>query len=717
MKRQESGELIYFVSGLWCQTCGSTVESMTSRSPEVEKSRLNFATKILTITPRESVDPEKVHQGILELTVPSGFALKRLESGWLHGFKQQLQEEMQRRIRPVQTAIVFFLAMWSSTFAFAGYIGGLPPEQDYLLACLTTVAGLPAVLLGVQPFARAGIRALLSGRTLTLDLFISIGAVSAASVSLIYLYQGKASTYADSAAMILAILLLAKLLDANLSHALSSRILNTVKPLQESVRVFRQESWKERPVSQIRKGERLRLEPGATVPVDGYVRGAGARVDRHLVSGETTIYDLQEGDEILAGFVAHTALEMEVSRPMGGRTIDAWAESALVSPGRDHVFSNLLKHLEQRLVQLALAGSVLVAAIRTGVTNSAEEGLEGFFVGVLIFCPCLFAGILPLARQMIALRLRRWGVLLQRPEALFDLLTIERIYLDKTGTLEGLNTHFEPLSEDPTRVQTAQNLLSNLRVHCRHPVLRGLQQAGEEARASGAPLAVREDAGQGVSADFPEGTLTVGRPEYVRRQIGASSGGPETHYPLVALDRSVVGILVSKAHFDHLAAKFLDELAEETNGGLTVEILSGDPDPEAAARYSTGKWPLIYSGDLSPEEKADRIVNPALFVGDGLNDSPALGRARVSCRIGERARDFVPVDLHILGSNLPALLRVLNYARRFVQVLKQTTALAFLYNVIAISLAAAGLFSPLGAALAMLTSFLVLLSSVSRLLF
>ena len=84
--------------------------------------------------------------------------------------------------------------------------------------------------------------------------------------------------------------------------------------------------------------------------------------------------------------------------------------------------------------------------------------------------------------------------------------------------------------------------------------------------------------------------------------------------------------------------------------------------------------------------------------------------------MGERARDFAPVDLHIQGAYLPALVDVLKYSRRYVRILKQTVLLAFLYNVMALILAAWGHFTPLSAVLAMLTSFLVLLASVARLL-
>lgn len=713
MTSQGHKELIYFVSGLWCQTCANTVEAMATRCPGVKSCKLNYPTKILRVELEQGVDHEEVHRHIVEQSAPSGFGLKPLGKGWVQNFKSDLKSEMERRLRPVQTAVVIFLAMWSSMFAFAGYISELPTDQSFLLACLTTVFGLPALLIGVQPFARAGFRALRNGRHLTLDLFIAGGALSAAGLSLINLSRSIPVTFVDSATMILAILLVAKLLEAGLSYRLSTRILDAVKPLQFSIEVFRGGAWVERPVEQIRVGEKVRVGPGQTVPLDGTVVSDRARADRHLVTGEAEIHELDKGDEVLGGTIAHGNIVFVVRRPLGCRTVDSWAEAALVSPVREHAFSNLMRRVEERLVGVAVCGAFLVAAFRVVGSGSAAEGLEGFFVGVLIFCPCLFAAILPLSKQLATLHLRRYGVLLHRPEALFDLMVVERIYLDKTGTLEGMDTTFEPVTLEQDRIELARELLASLSVHCSHPILRGINLSGRSEFLT--PTELNEVAGQGVVARFGEqGTITVGRPDFVSQLTGTSWPDRRHQFPLVALNRTPVGFLVSKAQFDEAGFRFLEELSLLKK--REVEILSGDPNPAASRRFEKTSVRLKYTGNLTPEEKADRISNPSLFVGDGLNDALALSRARVSCRIGDRARDFVPVDIHILGANLPALIDTLRYSTKFGKVITQTAGLAFLYNLVAIPLAALGYFSPLGAVLAMLASFLVMLISVSRLI-
>lgn len=710
-------ELLYFVSGLWCQTCAGTVEAMTSRCRGVSSSRLNFASKILRVQLEPDAHLEDVNIAIEERARCSGFGLKRLSSGWVHNFKTELKNEMERRVQPLQTAVVLFLSMWASMAAFTSYLGGLSSSQKMAASLLTTAFGLPALILGVHPFARAGIRAFRSGRTLTLDLFITLGAVSASVVSLVNLEQHSPTTFVDSAAMVLSLLLLTKHLEAALSYRLSSRILEAVKPLQPSIRVLRSQTWRDCPVSQVRKGERVCVDSGETISLDGRLTSPQGKIDRHLLTGEAGEHTLFEGDELLAGMVSKSRLEFTVLKPLGSRMVDHWAESALTAERNTHTFSEFLGRVERRLVQLAICGAVTIALARLAATGSVGQAIIGFFVGVLIFCPCLFATILPLAKQLATLWLWKRGVLLHRAEALFDLSTIERIYLDKTGTLEGVETSFQSVIDDTEKVRQTHTLLSALRHFCEHPILRGLPDS--PAGVSIKPQDLLEVAGSGVRASFPNlGTISVGRPLFISMELGLSESQlPATdHLPLVAVNGTVTGVIVSKSRTDSTGHQFLDQLSQIAANSVRIEILSGDPDPKAKSRLlGTHLKRIHYHGNLSPEEKANRIKNPSLFVGDGLNDTLALGRAQVSCRIGARAKDFIPVDLHLQGGNLLALLTVLQYSRRFVEVLRQTAALALLYNLSAITLAASGLFTPLGAVVAMVLSFLILMGSVSRL--
>lgn len=703
------GELLYFVSGMWCTTCGQTVRAKMLALPDVVQAELNYASKLLTVILRLGADPEAIDRQVQAQAEQIGFAVKRQSTGWLQHYRSELERERSRAIPPALVAITFFLAMWSGMLAWAGYQGGLDGLEQGWLARWSAGFGVPAILIGVIPFTRAGLRALIKSRLLTLDLFVALGAFSVLVLSLVGVVTGQPQTYADSGSMVLVVLLVAKLLEHSLSGYLSDRILYQADCFEQSVDVFRGGGWRSVEVAQVRRGERVRYRAGETISLDGDSE-CSAAVNAHLINGEAADIELKPGDPVHSGCIARTDLAVRVGEPLGLRMIDRWAESALVASGRPHVFSEKLRYIESRLVQVALLGAATVATVRWSSSGSWQSTAEGFFVGVLVFCPCLFASILPLARQMAHLALAAIAVELARPDCLFDLSRIDKVLLDKTGTLESVESAF--CAFDPVRVNSrARVLLSRLCQVSRHPVLRGL-----EAVTGGTTeeVEMQEVPGEGVTLHAANGdVLVVGRPRYAMPSLPEG----ENFSALVVFNGVPQGRLVTRKTFDEQGLSFLGSLLERLPANVRIEILSGDPRPGAGDRFcQLDSARVAYSGNLTPEEKAARVGSRTLFVGDGLNDTLAMSQASVSCRVGDRVRGFAPVDLVLAGDNLKAVLKIVAYSHKFVRVLCQTAALAFLYNLMAWTLAATGHFDPLGAVVAMFTSLVVLLLSASRLL-
>jgi Cu2+-exporting ATPase len=219
---------------------------------------------------------------------------------------------------------------------------------------------------------------------------------------------------------------------------------------------------------------------------------------------------------------------------------------------------------------------------------------------------------------------------------------------------------------------------------------------------------ITEYPGQGVEAVAADGTrIAAGRPAFL--------GEPkDSAHTLVALGGKIAGRILVKSVYDADSLRFLEKLLRFAPRAK-VEILSGDPAAEAGAAFTGLDRRIGYSGNLSPEQKADRIGDSSAFVGDGLNDTLALAKARVGFRLGHRVLGFAPVDFHLQAPELDLILATIGYARKYRRVLIQTGCAALIYNASALALAALGKFSPLGAVLSMLASFSVMLLSVSRL--
>jgi P-type E1-E2 ATPase len=705
--------LIYFISGMWCTTCAKTVQNRAAKVAGVRSAEVSFPSKLLRVEIDAATDANGVNQALLADISKTGFGIRKQPAGWVRTFGADLERESGRTVSNLLVGVVWFLTMWSSMIAFAGYLGDITESQKFGLSLASAAFGVSAIAIGIVPYARSGIRALRANRTITLDLFIFLGGLVASAYTLANLASGRPVSYADSGAMVVAILLLSKKIETALAKRVSTSILFQINPEKAAVRVRKSKAWVEATTSQVRKGDHLRFVAGETISFDGTVLEEGAKVNRHLLTGENLTVRLARGDAVVAGSVAEADVEIRVDAPLGERRIDRWAEIALAAGSRAHPYSRLFARIESTLAITAFSGACGIAVFRLFRGAGTREVIEAFFVGILIFCPCLFASIIPLTKQIAHLTVLRMGALLNRSEALFDLTALERIYLDKTGTLEGVESTF--LAFDPAGAHDIPGLLGELARKSGHPVLTGLHSEpfAEPERL----LKVHEYAGEGAVGRTARGELVVGRKKFVQAyaEIVSPKSADDSNYPWVAFRGAFVGQIVTKSIFDAHSRDFLTAwlgIFPKTK----VQILSGDPRPEAgAALLAIAPGRITYHGDLSPEHKSRAIGPKSLYVGDGLNDTLALSQATVSCRIGQRVRGFAPVDIEIRGPDLRTLIRIVRYANRYKRVLFQTGALALAYNIIAISLAARGWFSPFGAAVAMLSSFLLLLGSALRL--
>jgi cation transport ATPase len=702
-------QMVYFISGMWCSTCAKNIRTSVAQIDGVETADLNYATKLLTIKPKHLHPAAPLDESIQTEVHRIGFGIKKQPKNWAFNFYESLRAETNRRIPWVQVSLVWFLAMWSSMVAFAGYMGGgLTPGELYKVSLFSSAFGLPAILIGIFPYAQSGLRAFFLSRLLTLDLFIFIGGCSAVAISIISLLSHSHLTYADSGSMIIAVLLLTKKLENTAFVSMTSRILYQIRPKDNFVEVLKKGEWTKADPSQIRKGDLVKVARMETIPFDGILENSEAAINNHLMNGEADSIQLKKGDHIFAGAIAQSPLELSVVSPQGERKIDTWAESALLSAGHQTKYAKIFSKIESRLVVISLTGAFAVAAVRALAGDETKSIVEAFFVGILVFCPCLFASIIPLTKQFVYLALLKRGVLLQRDDALLDLCRVSNFYIDKTGTLEAVESVYVPREENLNEVLPYLKALSE---NSKHPVLRGLQPLGEASPIED----IDEYAGKGLIAKARDGAeLIVGRPEFLNKR-GIDVSGFDTAIPLVALNQKIAGQIITKSVYDLRAKSFLKRLLAIVPHSK-IEILSGDPRKTEPGTYTDLDRRIHYRGNLSPEEKAGLIHGPAAFIGDGLNDTLALAKANVSFRLGHRVHGFAPVDFQMRTPNLNLIADTILYAKKYRRVLLQTALAALLYNAMALTLAGLGMFSPLGAVSSMLASLSIMLLSVIRLI-
>lgn len=712
MATQSSDEFIYFVSGMWCSTCAKNVRESVQSVDGVSAAQLNYASKLLFVKSNtDVVDCLELDQSIQNKVTRMGFGIKRQSGDWVLRFHEVLQKEGNQKISWAEISIVWFLAMWSSMLAFSSYLGDLDSHALHLLTLASAAFGLPAIIIGIRPYANAGLRALWFSRLLTLDLFIFFGAIAVLVVSLNSLILGTDQSYADSGSMIIAILLLTKKIEALVTSKITNGILFQLHPKVNGTRLFKKGKWTLADVSQIKRGDLIQIAPGETVPLDGVLESDEGTSNNHLMSGEASRVLLRKGDDLFAGVISCSLMTLRVTAPLGERIIDAWAEKALISSDKSGRYEKLFQKIESRMVIVATSGALFIALTSFFRGGGPWEVTESFFVGILVFCPCLFASILPLAKQIAYLALLNSGILTSRLEALLDLNGVRRFYFDKTGTLEAVESTFISFTGD-SRISA---YISKLATIGQHAILRGLTNSITPLDTRVQIENFQEHANKGVTALVGEAErLVVGRESFLREQ-GVQIPKPlDSTTSYVALNEKVVGKILSKKVYDSKSLTFLKFIINNVENS-EIEILSGDPSPTAGHTYTEIDSHIKYFGSLSPDEKSNRVKPHSAFIGDGLNDTLALAKAQVSFRIGQRVSGFAPVDFYLRDPDLGAITVVLRYAKKYRRISLQTAAFAVVYNITALTLAILGLFSPLSAVVAMLTSFSLMLLSILRL--
>jgi P-type E1-E2 ATPase len=709
---------IYFISGMWCGTCAKAVEGKIRAVPGVSDAQLNFFTKLLIVTTPGTVDTQRLNSEIDKAVSTLGYTAHLQRGDWISRYSNTLTDERRHVFSDVRSFLTLFLAMWTSMFAFARYSGGFTgtSNEAFFLAVLTASAGAPAVLLGISPYAVAAVRALRSG-TLSLDLIVTIGALSALVLSAIALWSGQPEVYLDSAAMIVALLLLTKWFEVSLAAALSRRLTVPLPCADATVEIFRGGQWKPAVPAQAKRGDRIRVRQGQTLSLDGRLISKELQATDELLSGETTIRSFQQGAELRAGMNLLSDGEIEVSASVGERLIDRWAGDALTSVNTKAGTGGWYQRIETHLVLISLLGSSSLGLISWFSGNGSAAALESFLIGVLLFCPCLFVSILPMAQAMSLITLRRRGIFLYNVAALHRLARVANFAFDKTGTLFLYRTEWEVLGNGAA--PALEKVLALAKACSSHPILQGLRLT--------APSPVRTDeieceeiVGEGVRIHEKQQQqeILIGRPRLLTAVgIHLSAAVNPEYDTLVALNGQVIGRLLPAQTYALRARAGIARLMKSFPTAKFL-VLTGDSNPAEHQRvHQCFSSRMEYYGGLTPEQKADIIrgLENVLYVGDGLNDIAALNEAGVSARVGRSANDLGETDVFLVGHGVEQLPSIISYARYFQRVVRQTILLSFLYNVCAFSLAACGWFSPLTAALAMLGSFMLMILSITRL--
>lgn len=737
MKQIGVAQAVLAVEGMTCASCVAHVQKAALAVPGVRQCNVNLARG------RAVIEFDSGRTNVAEVArviSQAGYASEPEAADLPAGAAEQRRLEKQRdHARQWLGRAILGIVLWLPLEVFHWISGGHPLAHMPVMLWISLASATLAIIFVGGAFYRSALAALRQ-RTSNMDTLIALGASVAYGYSLVALIGWKLALWPASqfyfmeSAGLLALISLGHYLEARARQSAGSAIhqLLTLTPAT-ALRLNDAGEPIETPLDQIEIGDRLLVRPGDRIPVDGIVLEGQSAVDESMISGEALPVTRSVGDEVIGGTQNTDGRLLIRARRVGSQTALA---QIVVMVENAQLAKPPVQQLADRIAAIFVP-AVLTIAFVTGMgwlayghfhawpmRDIAAHIANAVCSVLIIACPCALGLALPAAIMVGTGLGARRGILIRNIDVLQNAETIEIVALDKTGTI----TQGKPAV---MRVQVVEqgdddllSLAASAEQFSAHPLAKAIvAYARQQSSALLNVQSFNSEAGLGVMAKIAGRDLLVGNAAMLQKHGYAGTFSPTG--TLVYLAEKMLDGNVRLLGWIELADAIKPESAavirELKDMGLDVALITGDSDAVAQTIAREAGIEMVYS-QVRPEEKA-RIIETlqkdgrkVAMVGDGINDAPALAKADLGIAIGsgsDIAKETGGIVL--VSGNLAGVPAAIRLSRATMRTIRQNLFCAFIYNVLAIPLAALGLLNPLIAAACMALSDVTVIGNAIRL--
>ena len=752
----------YHVTGMSCAACSSRVEKAVSKVPGVESCSVSLLTNSMGV--EGTASPEAVIAAVEAAgygasckgrgTGTSGDSGNGASGG---GAEADLLEDTETPVlkKRLIWSIIFLVVLMY--FSMGHMMWGWPvPEamaDNHVAMGLLQLLLTAAVMVINQKFFISGFRSLWH-RAPNMDTLVALGSTAAFGYSTYSLFamtgaqvqgdmdgvmQYMHEFYFETAAMILALITIGKMLEARSKGKTTDALKNLMKLAPKTAVVLRDGAETEVPVEQVVKGDLFVVRPGENIPVDGIVLEGISAVNEAALTGESIPADKKPGDQISAATVNQSGfLKCEASRVGEDTTLsqiirmvsDAAATKAPIAKIADKVSGVFVPAV------IGIAAVTIVIWLLCG--QSIGYALARGISVLVISCPCALGLATPVAIMVGNGMGAKNGILFKTAVSLEETGKVNTVVLDKTGTI----TKGEPkvtdliMAEGVSEAELLETAYA-LEARSEHPLAGAVV-----AMAEGKKLKVCDVQdfmilpGNGLTAVNNGDQLIGGSLTFLSERIGvpddvktvAQRLAEEGKTPLLfARSKKILGVI---AVADVIKEDSPEAIRQLQNMGIEVVMLTGDNERTAAAVGKQAGVDQVIAGVLPDGKEAEirrlRRKGKVAMVGDGINDAPALTRADIGIAIGAGTDVAIDAaDVVLMNSKLSDVPAAIRLSRATLKNIHENLFWAFIYNIIGIPLAA-GVWIPLfgwqlnpmfGAAAMSLSSFCVVTNALRLNLF